>query len=211
MPPAQAYAWKHSGLLFDPALKTRLYSPGFAAVCRGLDPSERFRSYYDRCKAPDPLSKALYVDLKTSLVDDILVKVDRTSMAQGLEIRSPLLDHMLVEFAAGVPPALKLGPRGGKHLLADAASARLPLSVVNRPKHGLTTPIARWLRTEWREIAEDCLSERRVTDRGLFDPGAVRTLWQQHLRGRDLYAQHLWTLVSLELWFRRQTLPATAS
>ena len=157
MSAAQAYAWKHSGLLFDPTLKSGLYSPGFAAVCRGFDPSQRFRRYYDRSDARDPLGRALYVDFKTSLVDDILVKVDRTGMAHGLEIRSPLLDHTIVEFAARVPSSLKLRRNRGKHLLAQMAADPLPRSVLDRPKHGLTTPLARWLREDWRDLAEDCL------------------------------------------------------
>jgi asparagine synthase (glutamine-hydrolysing) len=204
MPPAQAYAWKHCGLVFDPLLKGDLYSAGLAAACRDFDPSLSFRRYYDRCPAPDPLGRALYVDFKTSLPDGILVKVDRTSMAHGLEVRSPLLDHTLAEFAARVPSALKLRHGRGKHLLAQAARSRLPRAVLDRPKHGLTTPIAQWLRTRWRELAEDCLLGRTARARGLFEPRAVESLWTAHLAGRDLYTQHLWTLIALELWHRRR-------
>ncbi len=206
MPPDQAYAWKHCGLLFDPTLKNRLYSDGMAIASREFDPSLRFRRYYQRCPIRDPLSKALYVDLKTSLPDGILVKVDRTSMAHGLEIRSPLLDHTVVEFAARVPSALKLGRRRGKHLLAMALADRVPGTVLDRPKHGLTTPIARWLRCEWRDVAEDCLLGKAAVGRGLFEPRFVESLWRTHLAGQDLYTQHLWTLVALELWHRQQAL-----
>jgi asparagine synthase (glutamine-hydrolysing) len=203
MPAAQAYAWKHSGLVFDPMLKRGLYSGGFAARCRGFDVSQRFRDYYDRSDAADALGRALYVDFKTSLVDGILVKVDRTSMAHGLEIRSPLLDHHIVEFAARVPSSLKLRSNRGKHLLTQAASDRLPRSVLDRPKHGLTTPVAKWLREDWREMAHDCLLGPTAVARGLFEPRFVESLWTMHLAGRDLYTQHLWTLVMLELWHRR--------
>jgi asparagine synthase (glutamine-hydrolysing) len=203
MAPGQAYAWKHAGLVFDPALKTGLYSAGLADACRGFDPSARFRDLYQAAPARDPLTRALYVDLKTSLVDGILVKVDRTSMAHGLEVRSPLLDQEVVEFAARVPASLKLTRRRGKHLLTQAARSLLPPTVVDRPKHGLTTPVGRWLRGEWRALAEDCLLGRTAVERGLFDPRFVSGLWRTHLAGDNLYAAHLWTLVSLELWHRR--------
>ncbi len=205
MPRAQAYAWKHCGVLFDPTLKSGLYSHTFARTCREFDPSERFRHFYDRCPSIDPVNKALYVDLKTSLADGILVKVDRTSMAHGLEIRSPLLDHEMVEFAMRVPSGLKLRRRRGKHLLSLAMADRLPRQILDRPKHGLTTPVARWLRCEWRESAEECLLGRRAIERGLFERGFVEAMWKTHLSGSDVYAQHLWSLVALELWLRRQT------
>jgi asparagine synthase (glutamine-hydrolysing) len=205
MAASQAYAWKHSGLLFAPALKRRLYTDGFAETCRDFDPSERFRRYYERCPSTDPLSRALYVDFKTSLPDGILVKVDRTSMAHGIEIRSPLLDQTVVEFAARVPSLFKLRGGRGKHVLAQAAAGRVPDAVLARPKHGMTTPIAQWIRREWREVAEDCLLGRAALQRGLFEPRFVESLWRTHLSGRDLYAHHLWTLITLELWHRHQT------
>jgi len=204
MPAALAYAWKHSGLLFDPALKRRLYTAGFAGTCSGFDPSERFRRYYERCPSSDALDKALYVDLKTSLPDGILVKVDRTSMAHALEVRSPLLDHTLVEFAAGMPSSLKLHGRQEKYALAQVAASRLPSTLVGRPKHGLTIPLARWLRHEWRDVAEDCLFSSTAMGRGLFESKFVRSLWDGHQGGKDLYTHHLWVLVMLELWHRQQ-------
>ena len=204
MAPAQAYAWKHCGLLFDPALKRRLYTAGFAGTCLGLDPSERFRQYYERCPSADPLDKALYVDLKTSLPDGILVKVDRTSMAHALEVRSPLLDHTLIDFAAGMPSSLKLHGRQEKYLLARVAAGRLPAKLIGRPKHGLTIPLARWLRDEWRDVAEDCLFSPRALGRGLFEAKFIRALWNGHQAGKDLYTHHLWLLVMLELWHRQQ-------
>jgi len=144
------------------------------------------------------------VDFKTSLPDGILVKVDRTSMAHSLEVRSPLLDHSLVEFAVRMPSALKLNRRQEKYLLAQVAASRLPPALLGRPKHGLTIPLARWLRHDWREIAEDCLLGPTAINRGLFEPKFVRSLWQRHQAGRDLYTHHLWLLVMLELWHRAQ-------
>jgi asparagine synthase (glutamine-hydrolysing) len=204
MDAAQAYAWKHSGLLFDPELKRGLYTADCAAACRDFDPAERFRRLYQSCPSNDPLDKALYVDFKTSLPDGILVKVDRTSMAHALEVRSPLLDHTVVELAAGMPSTLKLNGRREKYVLAQVAAARLPPHLLGRPKHGLTIPLARWLRHDWREVAEDCLFSPTAAARGLFEPAFVRSLWEGHQGGRDLYTHHLWLLVMLELWWRRQ-------
>jgi asparagine synthase (glutamine-hydrolysing) len=204
MTPSEAYASKHAGLLFDRTLKQKLYSDGFAEICRTFDPADRFRRYYERCPSSDPLDKALYVDLKTSLTDGILVKVDRTSMAHGLEVRSPLLDHSVVEFAVGMPSGLKLRGRRAKHILAEVAADRVPAAVLERPKHGLTIPLARWLRKEWRDIAEDCLFGPTAVERGWFQTTFVRSLWNTHLAGRDMYAHHLWLLVTLELWSRQQ-------
>jgi asparagine synthase (glutamine-hydrolysing) len=142
--------------------------------------------------------------LKTSLPDGILVKVDRTSMAHALEVRSPLLDHTLVEFAAGMPSSLKLHGRQEKYALAQVAASRLPSTLVGRPKHGLTIPLARWLRHEWRDVAEDCLFSSTAMGRGLFESKSVRSLWDGHQGGKDLYTHHLWVLVMLELWHRQQ-------
>ena len=203
MSPARAYAWKHCGLVFDPTLKAALYTTDFARACDGFDPSVRFLDFYNRCDGRDPLSRALYVDFKTSLVDGILVKVDRTSMAHGLEVRSPLLDQQVVEFAARVPASLKLRRRRGKHLLTRLMDGRLPPAVLGQPKHGLTTPIAAWLRGEWREVAEDCLVGKTARERSMFEPVCVQGLWDTHLAGDDMYTQHLWTLLALELWHRR--------
>lgn len=203
MPDDRSYASKHCGVAFDPSLKARLYTGSFTSACRDFDPSARFRHFWHRCAAPDVVSKALYVDFKTSLVDGILVKVDRTSMAHGLEIRSPLLDHRVVELAARVPSSLKLHNGHGKYLLARAMASRVPPAVLDRPKHGLTTPMSRWLRSEWRETAEDCLFGAASRDRGWFEPRFVQSMWNTHVAGNDCYTQQLWTLVALELW-RRQ-------
>jgi asparagine synthase (glutamine-hydrolysing) len=205
MAPVQAYAWKHAGLLFDPALKRRLYATDFAAACREFDPAARFRACYERAPSADPLDKALYVDLKTSLPDDILVKVDRTSMAHGLEVRSPLLDHRIVELAARMPADLKRRGREEKYILQRVAESRVPSAVIGRPKHGLTIPLGRWLRNEWRAVAEDCLFAPAAQHRGLFHTGWIESIWKRHVAGSDVHAHRLWLIVMLELWYRQQS------
>lgn len=201
MTPDMACAWKHCGFLFTPLEKSALYSSGLAEECKDFDPTERFRQLYNQCSASNPLDKALYVDIKTYLTDDILVKVDRMSMAHALEVRAPLLDHKFLEFTAALPPSLKLKGRRTKFLLRRVLDGKVPEEVLTRKKHGFTMPLAEWLREPLREMAEDCLLSTKAVQRGFFDPGYVGRLWNRHLRGEDL-SHHVWMLMMFELWHR---------
>src|SRR5207253_3326572 len=125
------------------------------------DPFASFRDAYRRCGSADPLDRALYVDVHTYMVDDILTKVDRMSMAVSLEAREPLLDHRLLEFAASVPSSLKLKDGRTKYLLRRLVERRLPASIVNRPKHGFTAPIAAWLRGPLAPMVDELLTDGR--------------------------------------------------
>jgi asparagine synthase (glutamine-hydrolysing) len=140
-------------------------------------------------------------DLKTYLPLDVLTKVDRMSMAHGLEVRVPLLDHPLVEFAATLPP--ESGLRGGvtKRLFKRALRGVLPDAIIDRPKHGFAVPFGRWLRGPLKDDLRDLLLSERCRDRGVFEPAAVEALLERHDHGRDLDL-HLWTLCSFELWCR---------
>jgi asparagine synthase (glutamine-hydrolysing) len=202
MAPDAAYAWKHCGFLFTGEGKHKLYDAGLAAICEPFDPGERFRSYYNRCSANDPLDKALYVDIKTYLADDILVKVDRMSMAHALEVRAPLLDHKFLEFTASLPASMKLNGGQTKVLLRRLIEGSIPPEVRNRKKHGFTMPLAEWLRGSLRELVEDILNSRCAVERGYFNPLYVRSLWDQHLNRKQDYAHHIWLLLMFELWHR---------
>jgi asparagine synthase (glutamine-hydrolysing) len=202
MTPDRAYAYKHSSFLFTPEYKRDLYSADLYASCRTFDPSAPFRFYYNRCESLDPLDKALYVDLKTYLADDILVKVDRMSMAHALEVRAPLLDHKLLEFTATIPSSLKLKGRTTKYLLKEVMQKYLPSRVFTRPKHGFTMPVGEWLKGPLRGMVEECLFSPRARQRGLFHPKAVQNLWSSHLSGKRDASHNLWMLLMLELWQR---------
>src|SRR5262249_15189306 len=128
---ADACAAKHAYGLFDDHVRGGLYADDFAATVREADPFSGFRAAYAACASTDPLDCALYVDVKTYLVDDILTKVDRMSMAVSLEAREPLLDHRLLEFAATVPTALKLKNGRGKHLLRRFLEGRVPRGIID--------------------------------------------------------------------------------
>jgi asparagine synthase (glutamine-hydrolysing) len=201
--PADACARKHGYGLFDLDERGALYSSDFAAQVRDADPFLGFRLAYEACPSRDPLDCALYVDVKTYLVDDILTKVDRMSMAVSLESREPLLDHKLLEFAATVPSTLKLKNGQSKYLLRRLLERRIPKSIVDRPKHGFEAPISEWLRGPLAPMVDGLLTDGRLRDRGIFDQRAVASVWQEHREGRRDHRHRLWSLVMLELWFRQ--------
>ena len=201
--PAQAYAAKHAYGMFEADAKSRLYSGDFAASVRHADPFTAFRDAYRRCRSTDPLDRALYVDVRTYMVDDILTKVDRMSMAVSLEAREPLLDHRLLEFAARVPTSLKLKHGRGKHLLRQALEQKVPREILERGKQGFEAPIGEWLRGPLAPMADALLADGRLRDRGIFNDGEVARVWREHRSGRADHRHRLWQLIMLELWFRQ--------
>jgi asparagine synthase (glutamine-hydrolysing) len=201
--PAQAYALKHAYGMFEPDAKARLYSGDFAASVRDVDPFASFRDIYARCRSLDPLDRGLYVDVHTYMVDDILTKVDRMSMAVSLEARDPLLDHRLLEFAATVPTSLKIKDGRGKYLLRRVLQRRIPSDILERRKHGFDAPIGHWLRGPLVPMADALLTDGRLDSRGVFDSREVARLWHDHRDGRADHQHRLWQLMMLELWFRQ--------
>jgi asparagine synthase (glutamine-hydrolysing) len=151
----------------------------------------------------EPIARRLLTDLQTTLVDEMLTKVDRMTMAVGLEARVPFLDRRLVEWAFALPPEMKLDGGVGKRVLRAALARRVPEALAWRPKHGFNVPLARWLRTHLRPMVEDALSPQTVARRGLFDARAVASLWRAHLHGRADLSRRVYVLLALELWMRR--------
>ena len=201
--PDQAYAIKHAYGMFEPDAKARLYTGDFGASVRHADPFAAFRDAYARCQSSDPLDRGLYVDVHTYMIDDILAKVDRMSMAVSLEAREPLLDHRLLEFAARVPTSLKLKDGRGKYLLRKALERKVPREILDRGKHGFEAPIGEWLRGPLAPMAESLLADGRLRDRGVFEDREVARLWTEHRDGRADHRHRLWQLMMLELWFRQ--------
>jgi asparagine synthase (glutamine-hydrolysing) len=201
--PDEACARKHAYELFEPNAKRRLYSDDFRAAVRPVDPLEPFRSAYRACQSSDPVDRAMYVDFRTYLPDDIMTKVDRMSMAVSLEAREPLLDHRLLELAARIPSSLKLKNGTTKYLLRRLLERRVPQSIVDRGKHGFAAPIGEWLRGPLAPMANDLLTDGRLGARGLFRQREVDRLWREHRSGAGDHRHRLWQLLMLELWFRR--------
>ena len=150
----------------------------------------------------DALTQALYFEATAKLTGDMLVKVDRMSMAASLEVRCPLLDHKLAEFAATLPHSWKMSDRGtGKAILLEAIGDRLPAPLLNRPKMGFGVPIASWFRGPLRSFLHDHLTSRRFLDRGIVSEPFLRHLIDEHESGRRNNDLRLWMLLMLELWF----------
>jgi asparagine synthase (glutamine-hydrolysing) len=148
------------------------------------------------------LEQMQFFDTATYLPDDILQKVDRASMAVALEVRPPLLDHRVVEFAWRLPRHMRVHRGESKWLLRRILNRYVPRNLVERPKMGFGVPLATWLRGPLRNWAEDLLDPARLGG-GLLDTAAVRTLWTEHLSGKGNWAYALWTVLMYEAWRRR--------
>ncbi|RJO70197.1 MAG: asparagine synthase (glutamine-hydrolyzing) [Myxococcales bacterium] len=149
------------------------------------------------------ISDAMQLHALSVLPDDYLTKVDRMSMAHGLETRVPLLDHHVAEFAAALPVSLKLRGLTTKYLLKKLAARLVPREIVYRPKQGFTAPVERWLRNEWRERLQDLVLSPRALARGYFEPEGVRKAVALHLSGGVNWPQEMWFLLFFETWMRR--------
>jgi len=142
----------------------------------------------------------MFLDTVTYLPDDILVKLDRASMAVSLEGRVPFMDHRVVEFAARLPLSMKLRNGSGKWILRRLLDQYVPQELMDRPKKGFSVPIADWLRGSLREWAEELLGESRMRQDGYFHPKIVRKIWEDHLSGRRDLRHHLWALLMFQAW-----------
>ena len=151
------------------------------------------------------VNRAMFVDLMTYLPDDILAKVDRASMATGLELRVPLIDHRVVEFAATLPLHMKRRKGQSKWILRKICEKYLPSEIFDRPKTGFDVPLADWLRGPLRDWAENLLSEERLKNSDLLDPASVRRKWAEHIDGKGNRAPALWNALMLQQWLSEQT------
>ncbi len=188
--------------LFNPDLKRELLTREAKDQLNGWSAEEMFASYLERTDAKDRLNRMLYVDTKLWLADDLLLRGDKMSMAASLEARVPLLDHKLVEFAAALPPHLKLKGLQRKYLLKKVARRWLPNEIIDRRKKGFPTPLSMWFRKETLPFVRDILSVDAMRRRGLFNPRYVETLLEQHVAGTADFGLQLWALLGVELWHR---------
>jgi len=186
--------------LFRAEEKRRLFRPAAFEMMALEDPWRAEAEWMARPNG-DWLSTLQYLDLKSYLPLDILTKVDRMSMAHGLETRVPLLDHRLVEFAATIPASLRLRDGVGKHILKRAMRGVLPDPIIDRPKQGFAVPLGRWFRGRLDGFVRDLLLSQESRGRGIFSAPYIEGLIERHGAGRpnDL---KLWTLISFELWCR---------
>ncbi|HTM36185.1 MAG TPA: asparagine synthase (glutamine-hydrolyzing) [Terriglobales bacterium] len=188
--------------LFNLEMKHKLLSEDLRQTLNGHSHEQIFIQQLEHADVTDTLSRMLYVDTKLYLPDALLARGDKASMAASLEARVPLLDHRLVEFAAALPPGLKVKGLTRKYLLKKVARRLLPAEVIDRKKEGFPTPISVWFRKEARSFLRDTLSPSAVARRGLFSPKYVRQLLDDHDRGRADHGGMLWALIHVELWYR---------
>lgn len=189
--------------VFKETEKSRLFEGSVYKALGGYSTFSVFEHHFRRAGTDDPLSRVQYVDIKTYLVDDILAKVDRASMAVSLEARVPLLDHKLTEFAATIPSDLKLNGSVGKYIFKRAMRKHLPETVLNRRKMGFAVPLDIWFRHDIRDFTSDILFNPQSGIRDFFDMASVRHCWNQHQSGVRDNSARLWILLMFELWHRK--------
>ena len=182
------------------AAKQALYTPELQTSLFQSDVYRPIRESLGSAGTDDLLHRQLYADLCVYLADDILVKVDRMSMATSLETRAPFLDVNLMELAYSIPSELKIRNGERKYILKQALRDVLPTEILRRPKEGFSIPMKNWLRGDLAPIMRDLLAPERIGQRGWFSPVAVTRLIDSHLSGRDNHAHVLFSLMVLERW-----------
>jgi asparagine synthase (glutamine-hydrolysing) len=198
--PAELYAVQRQ--VMRPEVRRFLYAAEFldSHTFAGL---RWLTQQYEQYESGDLLTRAMAVDLKTYMAEDILVKVDRMTMAHSLECRAPLLDTRLVEWALQLPVQFKLDRQGGKILLREAMRDRFPLGFLDRPKQGFSVPLERWFRGDLQQIAEERILHGPLMTLGLFNQAGLSRILQEHHEGICNHQHTLYALLVLATWIDR--------
>lgn len=183
------------------SIRDRMYSPGFRDSL-----SDAFETYFyslhDSVAGRSTLRKMLYIDTKSWLPEDILLKSDRMTMAASVEMRCPFLDHEFIELATSLPDSFKLNNGNGKYILKDIARGFLPKEIIFRQKKGFPVPLSSWFKANLQQRAYALLTDKRTLARGYLNPEYLRGLFNRIKKGEDL-GKRIFSLVTLELWFRK--------
>lgn len=183
--------------IFDRSLLEQIYEAPIH-----VDARHHFKQYFKQVEGLDSLSQLLYVHMKTSLAGDLLVKIDRMSMANSLEIRCPFLDQNVIEAVTRFPSELKLRGLTTKYILKKAVAGLVPPEIIRRKKHGFSIPLGKWFRNELKSYVKDLLLSPRALARGYFKEQALRGLIELHQTGKKDFGHQLFALITLELWHR---------
>lgn len=198
-------AYLHGISLATEELRTELFSGTFHSELQGYGARNVFERHAANKAFPDPLSMVQYLDFKTYLPGDILTKVDRASMAHSLEVRGPFLDYRLVEWAATLPPALKLRGGVGKRVLKESMEPFLPRDILYRKKMGFAVPLVRWFRGPLAGRVRQLSRSEALNDSGILNGTALQRLTDRHLSGRRDHSQIMWALLMLEQFLTRHS------
>jgi asparagine synthase (glutamine-hydrolysing) len=201
MPKVERYFQWNSA--FDRTAKAELYTRDFAAALNGHDASDVLGQWFAKANGSGIIDTTMMVDQMTYLPNDLLVKVDIASMANSLEARSPFLDHKVIEFAATLPENLKVSGADTKSFLKKVAARLVPKEVIYRRKMGFGVPVGKWFRSEMKDFVREVLLSEKALNRGVIRPEAIRRYVDEHTEARQDHSFRLWTLLMLELWFRR--------
>ncbi|MBE2992298.1 amidotransferase 1, exosortase A system-associated [Sphingomonas sp. CFBP 13603] len=196
-------AYARSVGVTTPELRAHLFTPGARATLGGYRAEDRYVATMANAPARDAIDRAQYADIKHWLPGDILTKVDRTSMAVGLEAREPLLDHRLIEFCATLPAAMRLRHGEGKWLMKKAMEPYLPREILYRQKMGFVTPISAWFRETLAGEASALAKSRTLGETGWFDMATIARIADEHRMGRVEHGRTLWQFVMLERSMKR--------
>jgi asparagine synthase (glutamine-hydrolysing) len=183
-------------------VRSRLFSPEQRRLLQGYHSIDILRAHIDRAQTDDTLAQIQYADMKTYLPGDILTKVDRASMATALEVRVPLLDHELVQWAATIPSSLKLRGAEGKYVLKKAMEPYLSPEILYRPKMGFAVPLKSWFRGPLRDRAREIVTSGQLVESGMFDVAYLNTLVDQHQAGVSDHSSVIWSLMMFESFLR---------
>ena len=195
------YFWR---VIFSDEEKERLFTAEFKKKIKKKDVfSSYFKGYFDKYKNADFLDRAMYVDIKTWLVDDILVKVDRATMGNSLEARAPFLDYRLVEFLAKAPSKLKLKGFKKKYLLKKAMKGLIPDEIIFRPKAGFNAPIPIWLDKDLKELLLKYLSKENIDEMRIFNYCFIQKLLKDYSLKKKDNSLKLWLLLNFTLWYKQ--------
>ena len=201
MDSVQAYHHSMSHLRADQ--RQALFSPTFQRSLGGYSALEVFHQHAQNAQTDDPLALIQYLDYKTWLIGDINTKVDRASMAHSLEVREPLMDHMLVEWLATLPSSLKIHAGEGKYVLKKAFEPLLPHDVLYRPKMGFSVPLASWLGGPLKQRMQESVLSPRMCDSGYFNTATLEALIKEHLGGHHDHSTALWMLIMFDAFLRQ--------
>ena len=182
--------------------KFELYAPGLKEILAKENLSNSLAYYLKELEVKDELDRLQYIDIKTYLQDDLLVKTDRASMANSLEVRVPYLDHELVEFVFGLPSSLRLNNFKTKYILKKAMRNFLPKNIINRKKKGLGMPVAFWIKSDIKRLISDIFERNKIIKEGFFNYECIDRLLKEHFNNRADNRKKIWTLLMFELWLK---------